>query len=90
MIPVPAGRNLAPGDLVIFAEATFSPFGTPSLIDGGQSLSVALTKAEDTGGIYQTARIFGIGWEPVARDAGAPAQCRAQRGREPRQRSLSR
>jgi hypothetical protein len=77
MIPVPPGRKLTPGDRVIFAEATFSPFGTPSLIDGGQSLSVTLTTAEDTGGIYQTARIIGIGWEPVALDVGRPGVAQA-------------
>jgi hypothetical protein len=66
MIPVPAGKNLVPGDRVVFAEATFDSLGMiPNMSPNGDSVTVILSKAEDTGGTYGTMRIFGIGWAPI-------------------------
>ena len=64
IIPVPAGKNLSPGDRVTFAEAAFDRFGTPSMIVGGDSVSVTLTKAQETADSYQAMRLFAIGWNP--------------------------
>ena len=64
IIPVPAGKSLSPGDRVTFAEAAFDRFGTPTMIVGGDSVSVILTKAQETGDSYQAKRLLAIGWDP--------------------------
>ena len=64
IIPVPAGKSLSPGDRVTFAEATFDRFGTPTMIVGGDSVSVILTKAQETGNSYQAKRLLAIEWDP--------------------------
>jgi anti-sigma regulatory factor (Ser/Thr protein kinase) len=63
IIPVPAKTKLASGDRVTFAEAAFDRMGIPSLIIDGESVSVSLTKADETGDSYGTMRLVAIGWD---------------------------
>ena len=65
IIPVPARKKLASGDRVTFAEAAFDRIGIPSLITDGDTISVTLTKADETGDSYGTMRLVAIGWGPL-------------------------
>jgi hypothetical protein len=65
IIPVPAKKTLASGDRVIFAEAAFDRIGIPSLITDGDTVTVILTKADETGDFYGTMALVAIAWDPL-------------------------
>src|SRR3954466_5312215 len=60
-----ASRSIAPGDRVIFIEATSDPFGTPINVPGGDSLSVTLTKVRGQEDPWAGRRPDYIAWDPV-------------------------
>ena len=46
------------GDILTFREATFSLHQIPTLVPNGDSASMRITKAEDTGDKYGGSRLY--------------------------------
>lgn len=65
IIAVSPDNSVGVGDILIFREATFDPYQIPTLVPNGDSASVRITKAEDTGNKYFGCRLYGFQWQLI-------------------------
>ena len=65
ILPVAPDESVGVGDILTFREATFSLLGIPDLVPHGDSVSMRITKAEDTGDKYRGSRLYAFRWQPI-------------------------
>ena len=71
ILPVAPDESVGVGDILSFREATFSLHQIPTLVPHGDSVSMRITKAEDTGDKYGGSRLYAFRWQPI--EAGVDA-----------------
>jgi hypothetical protein len=72
ILPVPPDESIAVGDILSFREATFSLHQIPTLVLNGDSASMRITKAEDTGNKYGGSRLYAFQWQRIEMDGPTP------------------
>jgi hypothetical protein len=73
ILPVlPDLAGIGPGDILTFREATFSVHQIPTFVPGGESVSMRITKAEDTGEKYGGCRLYSFRWQGIGNDGRTP------------------
>jgi hypothetical protein len=65
ILPVAPDESVGVGDILTFREATFSFHQIPTLVPNGDSVSMRITKAEDTGDKYGGSRLYAFRWQPI-------------------------
>lgn len=68
ILPVAPDEGIGVGDTLTFREATFSVHQVPTLVPSGESVSMRVTKAEDTGDKYGGSRLYAFRWQPIEAD----------------------
>jgi hypothetical protein len=71
ILPVPPDESIGVGDILTFREADFDPHQIPTLVPHGDSVSMRITKAEDTGEKYNGCRLYAFRWQPIGADRQA-------------------
>jgi hypothetical protein len=72
ILPVAPDESVGEGDVLAFQEATFSPHQIPTPVPNGDSVSMRITKAEDTGDKYGGSRLYAFRWQPIEIDGPTP------------------
>jgi len=72
ILPVPPDESIGVGDVLTFREATFSLHQIPTLVPNGDSASMRITKAEDTGEKYGGSRLYAFRWQRIEVDGPTP------------------
>lgn len=65
ILPVPPDESIGVGDILTFREATFDHHQIPTLVPGGDTVDMRITKADDTGDKYGGWRLYGFRWQPI-------------------------
>jgi hypothetical protein len=68
ILPVPPDESIGVGDILTFREATFSLHQIPTLVPHGESVSMRITEADDTGNKYGGSRLYAFRWQPIEAD----------------------
>jgi hypothetical protein len=72
ILPVPPDESIGVGDILTFREATFDPHQIPTLVPKGESVSMRITKAKDTGDKHFGNRLYSFQWQPIEVDGPTP------------------
>jgi hypothetical protein len=68
VLPVPPDESIGVGDILNFREATFSLHQVPTLVPHGDSVSMRIKGAEDTGDKFGGSRLYAFRWGPIEAD----------------------
>ena len=89
IVPMPEGKTLSPGDLVLFALATSQAGQETTYVKDGDSVCVLLTDVTDLGTTDPATglALFRVSWKPLGQqDSPATIAKRAARSSHPRAR----